>query len=76
MKKITLNEEQEIQLKKSLTRHVNQLESFAENTMKALNNARTYNVKFEEKIDGEFYKKEFEEYTAKAAIIQSILEQL
>jgi len=76
MKKITLNQEQEIQLKKALTRHFNHLNSYAENTMKALNNARTYNVNFEEKIDGEFYKKEIEDCKAKAAIISSILEQL
>jgi predicted transposase YdaD len=76
MKKITLNKEEEVQLKKSLTRHFNHLESFAENTMKALNNARTWNVNFEEEIDAEFYKKEFAEYKAKAKIIQSILNKL
>ncbi len=76
MKKITLNQEQEIQLKKSLNRHVNHLRSYAENSIKALNNARTWNVNFNEEIDAEFYKKEFEQYTAKAEILQSILNQL
>lgn len=76
MKKISLNQEQEIQLKKSLNRHVNHLRSYAENSIKALNNARTWNVNFNEEIDAEFYKKEFEQYTAKAEILQSILNQL
>lgn len=76
MKKITLNQEQEIQLKKSLNRHVNHLRSYAENSIKALNNARTWNRNFNEEVDAEFYKKEFEQYTAKAEILQSILNQL
>jgi hypothetical protein len=76
MKQIKLNDEQVIALRKSLTRNCNQLEGYAQNCQKALNNARNYILYFDEKINGESYKKEIKEYQAKLALLKSILEQL
>ena len=75
-KTIQLNEEQLEALKKSLFRHCNQLEFQAEDTKRALINARQWQKPFDEKKDGDFYRNEIQKLNEKFEVLNSILEQL
>lgn len=75
-KTIQLNEEQLEALKKSLFRHCNQLEGWADNAKKSLINARQFQKPFDEKKDGEFYRNEIQQLNEKFEVLNSILEQL